>query len=51
MSGSDRLQHYARRGACLLLASLIVAGSLSVWAYGAEHPARHGYTVTITQLQ
>ncbi|HEY8539260.1 MAG TPA: hypothetical protein VIL28_10380 [Steroidobacteraceae bacterium] len=35
---------------CMLLSVLIVAGSLSLGAYGAHSAADVGYTVTITQL-
>jgi hypothetical protein len=40
-----------QRAVCLLISALIVAGSLSLGAYGATHAAHVGYSVTITQLQ
>ena len=33
------------------LSVVIVAGSFSAWAYGAERDSHPGYSVTITQLQ
>ena len=41
----------AQRAVCLLISALIVAGSLSLGAYGATHASHEGYSVTITQLQ
>ena len=35
---------------CMTLATLLVAGSLVLGAYGAQALAHPGYTVTITQL-
>ena len=35
---------------CMTLATLIVAGSLTLGAYGAQTLADPGYTITITQL-
>jgi|HigsolmetaAR201D_1030396.scaffolds.fasta_scaffold04825_9 hypothetical protein len=35
---------------CMLLSVLIVAGSLSLGAYGAHAASDVGYSVTITQL-
>jgi hypothetical protein len=35
---------------CVFLSVLIVAGSLSLGAYGAHTAAKSGYSVTITQL-
>jgi hypothetical protein len=45
------LSNKAQRAVCLLVSALIVAGSLSLGAWGAAHAAHDGYSVTITQLQ
>ncbi|MBB6093995.1 hypothetical protein HNQ60_002876 [Povalibacter uvarum] len=46
--GSSRT---VQRAVCLLLSVVIVAGSFSAWAYGAERDSHPGYSITITQLQ
>ena len=46
--GSSRA---VQRAVCMLLSVVIVAGSFSAWAYGAERDSHPGYSVTITQLR
>jgi hypothetical protein len=40
-----------QRVVCMLLATVIVAASLSLGAVGAHSASHSGYSVTITQLQ
>jgi hypothetical protein len=40
-----------QRVVCMLLATVVVAVSLSIGAVGAQNAAHNGYSVTITQLQ
>jgi hypothetical protein len=41
----------AQRVLCMMLSTLIVAVSLSLAAYAAQHAADDGYSVTVTELQ
>ena len=36
---------------CMILSAVIVSASLSLGAFAAEHAARDGYSVTVTQIQ
>ena len=36
---------------CMILSAVIVTASLSLGAFAAEHAARDGYSVTVTQIQ
>jgi hypothetical protein len=40
-----------QRAVCMLMSAVIVAGSLSLGAYGAQSMLHDGYSVTVTQLQ
>jgi hypothetical protein len=44
------ISHTTQQFICISLATLIVAGSLTLAAYGAQALADPGYTVTTTQL-
>jgi hypothetical protein len=46
-----QLSRTTQRFVCLLLATVVVAASLSIGAFGAHSALHEGYTVTITQLQ
>jgi hypothetical protein len=45
------LSRTAQRFVCLLLATVVVAASLSIGAFGAHSALHEDYSVTITQLQ
>jgi hypothetical protein len=47
----NQISRSTQRFVCMTLAALIVAGSLSVGALGAQSALDTGYSVTITQLQ
>jgi hypothetical protein len=51
MFTATRISQKVQRAVCMLLSAVIVAGSLSLGAYGADRAAHEGYSVTITQLQ
>ena len=40
-----------QRVVCMLLATAVVAVSLSIGAVGAQSASHNGYSVTLTQLQ
>jgi hypothetical protein len=46
-----QLSRGVQRIVCLALAAVIVTGSLSLGALGAQSASHTGYSVTITQLQ
>ena len=50
MTGSP-LNRKIQRVMCALLSIVIVAASLTFWAYGAALTTHGGYSVTVTQLQ
>ena len=45
------LTRTTQRVICLMLATIIVAASLSVGVIGAQAASHSGYSVTITQIQ
>ncbi len=50
MYAASRTTRTAQQFICMTLATLIVAASLALGAYGAHTLADPGYTITITQL-
>lgn len=51
MFTATQLSRTAQRLVCILLATVVVAASLSIGAFGAHSALHEGYSVTITQLQ
>jgi hypothetical protein len=51
MFALTEISRNTQRVVCMLLATVVVAVSLSIGAVGAENASHSGYTVTITQLQ
>jgi len=46
-----QMSRNAQRNLCMLLSTVIVAVSLSLAAYAAQHAAHTGYSVTVSQIQ
>ena len=51
MIAVTKLSRNTQRVVCMLLATVVVAVSLSIGAFGAHSALHEGYSVTITQLQ
>ncbi|HKE95586.1 MAG TPA: hypothetical protein VKB34_14830 [Povalibacter sp.] len=51
MFAFNTISQKAQRAICMVLSAVIVSAALSLGAYGANHAAHEGYSVTITQLQ
>jgi hypothetical protein len=51
MFAFTEISRTTQRVVCMLLATVMVAASLSIGAVGAQSASHSGYSVTITQLQ